>query len=428
MGGGARPGVPAVQDDASAQAVEADPVVARAATDGLADGPARAAARLRALGLVPPAGAEGGLADVMAAVAGAVAGVGDAGLPGAGQAAARLGLPAADRVCVVMVDGVGHANITERSGHAPFLRGLVAASEPLTSTFPSTTATAMATFGTTAAPGATGMLGYTVRVPATGGLGNLVSWTDLPEPEAWQQQPTVFERLTAAGVPVTSVGPARFAGSGMTRAALRGATYRAAERLDQRVDATVAALRGPGVVHLYWGDVDKVGHHHGWGSWQWGDALEGLDSELARLARSVPRGTVLVVTADHGMVDVDRSRVWDVAEVAALRAGVALVAGEPRASQLHLQPGTDAGTVRDAWQDVLGEHAVVVTREEAVAQRWFGDVHRRNAPVIGDVVVAMTGRATVVDSRTQTPASLGLVGVHGSLTPHEMLVPCLVVA
>ena len=49
-------------------------------------------------------------------------------------------------------------------------------------------------------------------------------------------------------------------------------------------------------------------------------------------------------------------------------------------------------------------------------------------PVIGDVVVAMAGRATVVDSRTQTPASLDLVGVHGSLTRHEMLVPCVVVA
>jgi hypothetical protein len=47
--------------------------------------------------------------------------------------------------------------------------------------------------------------------------------------------------------------------------------------------------------------------------------------------------------------------------------------------------------------------------------------------VVGDVVVAMTGRATVVDSATQTPASLDLVGVHGSLTRHDMLVPFLVV-
>ena len=82
----------------------------------------------------------------------------------------------------------------------------------------------------------------------------------------------------------------------------------------------------------------------------------------------------------------------------------------------------------DRWRDTLGAAAVVVTRDEAMSDAWFGDVAEHVLPVIGDVVVAMTGRATVVDSRTQTPASLDLVGVHGSLTRHEMLVPCLVVA
>ena len=92
------------------------------------------------------------------------------------------------------------------------------------------------------------------------------------------------------------------------------------------------------------------------------------------------------------------------------------------------EPGVDPTHVADRWRDRLGSAAVVVTREEATADAWFGDVAEHVLPVIGDVVVAMAGRATVVDSRTQTPASLDLVGVHGSLTRHEMLVPCVVVA
>ena len=135
-----------------------------------------------------------------------------------------------------------------------------------------------------------------------------------------------------------------------------------------------------------------------------------------------------MITADHGMVDVDRSQRWDVGTDAALGAGVALVAGEPRALHLHLEPGADATRVADRWRDTLGSAAVVVTRDEAMSDAWFGDVAEHVLPVIGDVVVAMTGRATVVDSRTQTPGSMDLVGVHGSLTRHEMLVPCLVVA
>ncbi|WP_315097479.1 alkaline phosphatase family protein [uncultured Cellulomonas sp.] len=382
-------------------------------------------AELEAAGLVAPHTDRPCLGRVLPAVAGAL-GVRD--VPEAALAQTLLGLPDASRVCVVLVDGLGHTNLAERAGHAPFLRGRLGGSTPLTSTFPSTTASAMGTFGVGLPPGRTGMLGYTVRDPESGTLGNLVSWTGLPPARTWQRETTVFERLAAAGTRVTSIGPARFAGSGLTEAALRGPVYRSAESLADRVDATVDALRQPGMAYLYWGDVDKAGHHHGWGSLQWGDALAELDFELGRLARLLPRGTVLVVTADHGMVDVDTSQRWDVGTHPVLGAGVALVAGEPRALHLHLEPGVAPEDVRDRWRDVLGSAAVVATRTETVGDGWFGEVSAHVLPVVGDVVVAMTGRATVVDSRTQTPASMDLVGVHGSLTPHEMLVPCVVVA
>jgi hypothetical protein len=347
-------------------------------------------------------------------------------VPGGAAARSLLGLPDARRVCVVLVDGLGHLNLAERGGHAPFLRSLLAGSEPLVTTFPSTTATAVAAFGTGRGPGTTAMLGYTVRVPATGRLGNLVSWTDMPPAAQWQPHPTVFERFAAAGVAVTSVGPARFQGSGLTAAALRGATYAPAESLTQRVDGVLRALREPGLAYLYWHDVDKTGHHHGWGSWQWGEALTELDGELARLARSLPRDTLLVVTADHGMVDVDPARRRDVATDPVLGAGVATTGGEPRALHLHVTPGTDPGDVAARWRDALADDAVVRTRDEAVAAGWFGPVDARVLPVVGDVVVATTGAATVVDSRTQTPASIALPGVHGSMTAREMLVPLLV--
>ncbi|WP_309134862.1 alkaline phosphatase family protein [Cellulomonas sp.] len=372
--------------------------------------------------LVLPGSGTRSLAHVLPGVVAALG----ADLPGAADARRALALPAVERACVVLVDGLGHLNLAERGGHAPFLRSLLPGSEPLVTTFPSTTATALGTFGTGASPGATGMLGYTVRVPGTGALGNLVSWTDLPDAHAWQTEPTVLEQAVAAGLPVTSIGPARFAGSGLTNAVLRGPAYVAAESLDARVDATVRALRAPGLAYLYWGEVDKAGHHHGWGSWQWGEALGELDAALARLSRSLPRGTLLVITADHGMVDVDPGRRRDLAGDPVLGAGVALTAGEPRALHLHLDPDADAAAVTERWRAELGEDAVVATRDDAVAGGWFGPVSDHVRPVVGDVVVAMTGAATVVDSRTQTPASIALVGVHGSLTAREMLVPLLV--
>lgn len=345
-------------------------------------------------------------------------------------ARARFGIPTAERVCVVLVDGLGLELLRERSGHASFLRRQLPGARTLTSGYPSTTATSLGSFGTGRPPGRTGLLGYTVRNPVTGGLANLVSWTGLDPAPAWQREPALLGSAAAAGLRVTSVGPGRFAGSGLTLAVLGGSAYVPAETLDDRVDAVVAALASPGLVYLYWGDVDKAGHHHGWRSPEWGDALSELDAGLDRLARRLPAGAVLLVTADHGQVDVDHDRLVDVATTPALADGVALVSGEPRATYVHLSdPAPDAvARARERWQGVLGEAALVRTGDEAVADGWFGDVAPHVRPIVGDLVVAARGKAGVVDSRTQTAESLRLRGMHGSLTPGEMLVPLVVVA
>lgn len=385
--------------------------------------PSTVPGRLADAGLVLPDYDGPSLSGLLPAVAAALG----APVPDGPARRAPLGLPATHRVCVVLVDGLGHENLTERAGHAPFLRSLLDGAAPLSAGYPSTTAASLGSFGTGTNPGRTGLVGYTVRNPKDGRLANMVSWDGLGPARDWQRERTVFEHLVAHGVTVTTVGPTKFMGSGLTEAALRGGGYRAAEKLGARVDAALQLLREPGLVYLYWGDVDKTGHHQGVGSWQWGDQLSELDGELRRLVRSLPRGVSLVVTADHGMVDVDLSRRWDVATTPALAADVALVAGEPRALHVHLEHGADPAAAAARWTDVLGDAAVVLTRDEAVGAGLFGPVAEHVRPLIGDLVVATTGRATVVDSRSQTAASLRLVGVHGSLTPAELRVPLLTV-
>jgi hypothetical protein len=362
----------------------------------------------------------------------AAAGVVGADLPDswgsrAEAARRRFGLPRAPRVCVVLVDGLGLLPLRERAGHAAFLRGRLPDTAQLTCGYPSTTAASMGLLGTGQGAGLTGMAGYTVRNPRTGGLANLVTWEGADDPELWQREPSVTGLLSRAGVTVTSVGPALFRGSGLTRAALAGGTYVSAEPLAERVDAALVALRAPGLVYLYWGDVDKVGHHEGWRSAAWGDALSEVDRELARLARSMPRGTVLLMTADHGMVDMDLTQVVDVAGEPALAEGVALVAGEPRAAYVHVAADADRDAVAARWRERLDGAALVLTREEAVDAGWFGPVAPHVLPILGDLVVASLGVGGVGDSRTQTPASLALRGMHGSLTPGEMYVPLVVV-
>jgi len=360
-----------------------------------------------------------GLADVLPSVATSL------GVPGLDRAPAFPLAPAA-RAVVVLLDGLGDELLRRRGGHAPFLRSLLPTAYGVACGFPSTTATSMGSFGTGLRPGAHGLLGYEVLVPGEDRLLNELSWEDGPPPEQWQPEETVFQRAAADGVAVTRVGPGFFDGSGLTRAALRGGRFVAAGSLADRVDATLAALRGGprALVYLYWGDLDKVGHVHGCESWEWGTELETVDRELARLARALPGDTSLTVTADHGMVDAPHELRLDVAHEGALAEGVRHVGGEARALQLYCEPGR-AEAVHARWTERLGERAWVRRREEVLADGWFGAVAERNLPRIGEVVVAMRGVYAVVDSRRARPELLALRGLHGSVTDDEIRVPVI---
>ncbi len=366
---------------------------------------------------VAPDPSDLGLADVLPSVATSL------GVPGLSREP-QYPLPPARRAVVVLLDGLGYELVRRRGGHAPWLRSTLPAAYRVPCGFPSTTATSMGSFGTGLRPGAHGLLGYEVLVPGADRLLNELSWENGPDPERWQPEQTVFERAVADGVAVTRVGPGFFAGSGLTRAALRGGGFMAADSLAGRVDAALAAVAASSraLVYLYWGDLDKVGHVHGCTSWEWGDELEGVDRELARLADRLPADTSMTVTADHGMVDSPHALRLDVAHDPMLAAGVRHVGGEPRAPQLYVEPGA-RDDVLATWTELLSERAWVRTRDEVVALGWFGPVAPRNLARIGDVVVAMRDTFAVVDSRRARPELLALLGLHGSLSDDEMAVP-----
>jgi hypothetical protein len=339
-----------------------------------------------------------------------------------------VSLPAAERICVVVVDGLGHRMLLERPRAAPFLSTLMDPEQCLVAGAPSTTATSMASFGTGLPPGRHGLVGYEVMDPDRGELLNELRWHPDTDPLRWQPHPTVFQELAARGVPVTQIGNPEFYGSGLTEAALRGATFVGLTRLRDRVDAAVDRLREPGLVYLYWADVDSVGHVHGWRSAQWRRTVRALDRELARLSRCLPSGTLLVITADHGMVDVPHAERLDLAAQPGLWSRFRVLGGEGRFAQLYCEPGTPADRVADLARqlaDWIGERAHVCTRAAAIDAGWFGPVEDRVRPRLGEVIVAGREPFTLIDSRTARPHTLSLIGQHGSLTPDEQLVPFL---
>jgi hypothetical protein len=344
------------------------------------------------------------------------------GVPGEAN---PLGLAAADRACLLVIDGMGWELLREHPAAAPFLSELGRSGQPLTAGFPATTVTSLGSLGTGRPPGQHGMLGYQVAVPGAGRLLNALRWDKRVDPLGWQPGSTIFERAAAAGVAAFRIAQGSYRDSGLSTAVMRGALYRPADTMGALASQAAAALREQprALAMVYHAGLDSTGHACGCTSEAWRFQLGHVDRLAEQLAGALPRGTALYVTADHGMVDVGPADRFDADTRPELRADVTILGGEPRARHVYARPGA-AADVLDRWRATLGAAAWVASRDEAIADGWFGPVGPGLADRIGDVVAACAGSAAVVATVAE-PRETALIGMHGSLTADDQLVPLL---
>jgi hypothetical protein len=372
-------------------------------------------------GFVEPAYGSRSLVDVLPAVGAAI---GVQHRPGAPTSAALL-LPEAPAYVVFLVDGLGARLLERYADAAPYLSSLLATQQPGTAGVPSTTATSLSSLGTALPPGAHGLVGFTSRIPGTDRLLNALSWDRKVDPKEWQPHATAFTGLRLNGATVTVINKREFRSSGLTVAAQRGADFVGADRVGERIAAAVAgSTERPSLTYLYDGDLDWTGHRYGLASAQWLQQLVMVDAEAEQLRDSLPPDVRLLVVADHGMVDSPPESRIDVDREVVLRDGLALIGGEARFRHLYCRNGA-VPDVAATWRSVLGDRADVLTRDEALARGWFGPVEAHVLPRLGDVIVACRGNHAVV-STVDFSYESSLIGLHGSLSPDEMLIPLLV--
>lgn len=335
----------------------------------------------------------------------------------------RLGLPAAPRWVVVLVDGLGEVNLRQNAAEAPFLSSLTSVPD-VRCGLPSTTVTSLTSLGTGLRAGRHGVAGYTVRVPETGERLNSIAWDRPLDPLAWQPHAMVLEHLAAAGVAAAAVNESRFAGSALTLCTQRGVPYHGVssswERLDVLVDVVESSERA--AVYAYESRLDHAGHAYGCTSEEWREMLRTVDTELRQIREDLPEDTRLLVTADHGMIDLPMDGRFDVDQHPRLLDDVELLAGEARFR--HLYTAADAApAVAARWREACGDRAEVRLRAEC--DDWFGPLDPAVADRFGDVVVAARGDFAVFSSR-EFPREMLMTGFHGSTSEAEMRIPVLV--
>ncbi|HEX4868417.1 MAG TPA: alkaline phosphatase family protein [Acidimicrobiales bacterium] len=324
----------------------------------------------------------------------------------------------APRVVLLVIDGLGWNQLATRRRLTPALSALEGGR--ITTVAPSTTATALTSISTGLPPGEHGVVGY--RMAVHGEVLNVLRWATAAGdarqtiPPAKMQLHSPFE-----GHRPPVVTRAEFAGSGFTLAHLEDTRFTGYRTLGTLVSEVVRLSRaGEPFVYAYYEGIDKVSHEYGLGG-AYDEELAWVDHLVARLLEELPAGTALVVTADHGQVETGD----DVQVLPGdVLTHVASQSGEGRFRWLHARGGRGSALLAAA-RDLLGDHAWVRSRQEAIAEGWYGPVVTDAAAGrLGDVLLAAKGTTAFHDPLDTGPYVL--VGRHGSLTEDEMLVPLLV--
>ncbi|MGY1740958.1 MULTISPECIES: alkaline phosphatase family protein [unclassified Blastococcus] len=334
-------------------------------------------------------------------------------------------LAGARRVAVLLVDGLGADLVRQHADLAPTLAALAAPVGDLTAPCPSTTPVSLTTLGTGLPPGSHGVLGFVTAVPGEERTLNHTQWADDPDPRAWQSRRTVFEQAADAGVAVASVAPYAYRGSGLSDAAYRGSAYSGTVGAGDLVAGLLQALTaGPRTLaYGYTPELDLTGHVRGVDSPAWRAQLALVDRMVEQVLAGLPDDAALLVTADHGMIDVPAHTRLDLDDEPDLFDGVRLLAGEPRARYVHAVPGAAEDLVQ-RWRAVLGHRAWVAGREEAFATGLFGPVDPAVAERVGDVVALARGSWALTATQRE-PGPSRLQAYHGSLTGVELAIPLL---
>ncbi len=343
----------------------------------------------------------------------------------------------AEHIVFVLLDGMG-MNIVRPLKSNSFIRSHLIGQ--ILAPCPSTTACALTSIATGDWPARHGVTGWFTYLPQHG-----LTITTLPFVERFSQQP-----LAARGMTVQSVLPLAAFYPRMTRRTLTlmpapicNTTYAVYSRGDtpaagyssvpdsvSQVVAEVNAAREPTYTHLYIPDVDTACHHRGVGNPSVMTLMNMLDDQLARLAEETNGKARIVISADHGLIDVpitDHMSMFP--DDPLLKLLEAPASGDARLPVFHVRPGKTED-FEEGFHQRFGHSMLLLASEEAAQMNLFGPgemsaISRRR---FGDFI-GIAHRAATLHYVLPSPSGAAhrepYLAQHAGLSPDEMEIPLI---
>jgi len=356
------------------------------------------------------------------------------------------------KVILFMIDGLG-LNFINRflergdlSIEAPIWNRLAGQGDvfALTSTSPSTTATALTSLWTGRTPAEHGVIGYEMWLKEYGLVANMVNHSASAfggdpgglrragfRPESFLPVPTLGIHLARYGVSAHSFQHHTLTHSGLSTMLMSGVeNYPYLTQADLWVslgDLLEKWNRGKLFVNVYWSELDLLEHRFTSGDRrpinEFVQFSRQLESFIDNLSKESRKETLFLFCADHGQIPTPPDPQRELVNHPRLNSWLSIQPTcENRLAFLYLRPGIEPA-LRDYVHSVWGDDFQLVSSKAALESGLFGsgDFHPSIADRTGDIVaIAHNGAFWWWGNRENRQVSR-----HGGLSGEEMLVPLL---
>jgi len=351
-----------------------------------------------------------------------------------------------DHVVLLFLDGFGWRFFEKFKEEIPLLKrweeeGVIS---KLTSMFPSTTAAHVTCIHTGLTPSQSGLYEWFIYEPKLNEviasllfspagvhkIGELASTSLLPS-ELYPQE-TIYQQLNDRGVTSTVVQSESILRSPYSEWVLQGARTVGYKDVSEGLDLLFSSLSQKSYGYFYFSDIDTVGHRKGVDSAKYAETIHTLFAELETFWKKLPSRTALIVTADHGMVEVNPKTTTYINEkveniekyLLTNQKGYPLVpAGSCRDFFLHVQQER-MGELKEVLEIFLEGIAEVYKTKDLIDVGFFGPGRPTENFLsrVGNLVI-LPYQNEAVWWHVKHKYEQNFYGAHGGLTREEMEIP-----
>ena len=356
-----------------------------------------------------------------------------------------------DNVVLLLCDGLGY-NEWIRQTDRGFINSISAKGSvrPITTVFPSTTAAALTTVSTGLTPQEHGLPEWFVYMDeldeiivtlpfARVGEQGRDTLVGQIEPRFLFDGTTIFQRLKKEGVRSLSLTNRALAYTAYSKESRKGSEvlpYASASDLVVSLRRQLERARGLNLFYVYWSYVDTIEHIYGPNTPE-SEVEASLISHafqegfVSKLGREAAKKTLVIVTADHGQINivpkdtVYMNRYRKLSSFLAQGSAGRVISpwGSARDAYLRVRE-EELDEAKQYLEAKLQGIASVVRTEDAIEEGLFGvnKPSRKFRRRVGNLMILPHGKKTVW-YRYREGDSLGLKGHHGGLSRDEMTIP-----